>query len=358
MKILGIDRRKNSVRAVVETSDDLWTLYLVITPGDLVRARTVREIKFGDRGSGRSSRIPMVLTIKVVDVEFQPFTTRLRIRGVVIEGPEKYGVKGKHHTLSIGIGSELEIVKPAGWPGPLLDKLRSRYTPLKLLIVAIDYDEYAVALLEHQGLRIIAEGSLHLPGKDDPFREQRLREALTVIAKTVVESLSTHNPFAVIIAGPGFVKESLAEKIKELASSIRIHVENVSMGGEAGVQEAIRRGIARRIASELAVVKAQEFFEEFDKLLAKNPEYVSYGIDDVLYAVESGAAETVIVLDELLHSLNEEEREKAKRVLQGAEETRAHIIFVNTQSEPGIRLKMLGGIAAIHRYPLPRTSAE
>ena len=48
----------------------------------------------------------MILTVRVEAVEFQAFTTRLRIRGIVIEGPEKYGVVGKNHTHSIEPGRE------------------------------------------------------------------------------------------------------------------------------------------------------------------------------------------------------------------------------------------------------------
>ena len=358
MKVLGIDRRRNSVRVIVETSDDLWTLYIVVRPGDVVRARTVREIHFGDRGSGRSSRVPMVLAIRVTNVEFQPFTTRLRIRGVVIEGPERFGVKGKYHTMSIGVGSELEIIKENGWSKALLDRLGAQHLPVKLLLVAIDYDEYAIAILEHQGVKILASEAIRLPGKDDPHREEKLREELTIIAKSIVKAYQDYKPFAIVIGGPGFLKNTLAEKVRELLPSAKLFVDNVSMGGEKGVSELMKRGVVRRIAAHIAVIEAEKFFEEFEKNLAKNPDMVSYGLEEVLFAVENGAASTVIVLDELLHSLDDTTRRKAEILLRKAEETRARIIFVNTHSEPGIRLKMMGGVAAIHRFPLPRLEKE
>ena len=88
-------------------------------------------------------------------------------------------------------------------------------------------------------------------------------------------------------------------------------------------------------------------------MLAKSPELVSYGLNQVYYAASIGAVKELIVLDELLHSMDEEERLLVEETVRKAESTKARIIFINTKSELGIRLKMLGGIAAIHRYPLP-----
>jgi len=35
----------------------------------------------------------------------------MRIMGIVVDGPEKYGVRGKHHTLTIDVGDSLRIEK-------------------------------------------------------------------------------------------------------------------------------------------------------------------------------------------------------------------------------------------------------
>ena len=52
MKILAVDTKRGLVKVVPETTDDIWLLSTVIQPGDLVRAKTLREIHFGVRGSG------------------------------------------------------------------------------------------------------------------------------------------------------------------------------------------------------------------------------------------------------------------------------------------------------------------
>ncbi len=358
MKILYRDLKRGVVKLQAESVDDLWLLSMLIEPGDYVRARTVREVKYGSRGSGRSSRIPMVLTIRVERVEFQPFTTRLRVRGVVVEGPERFGVKGKHHTISVDVGSELEILKPSGWPRTLLERLESSGLGVSVIVVAVDYDEYAVAVVRSQGVRYVAEGSLHLPGKDDPHWENALHEAAKTIAKLAAEAAEKENAVALVIVGPGGVKNLVAGVLKELGTAKRVIVEQASMGGRAGVEEALRRRILERVAREAAGILAEEVLEEFEKLLAKDPEMIAYGWDRVWEATEAGAVETLAILDTLLFSEDPEERKKVYELLRRADETRARIVFVPSTTPAGEKLRGLGGIVALLRYRLPYTDSQ
>ncbi len=352
MKLLAKDLKRGVVKLVPESTDDLWLLATVLQPGDYVRARTLREVHFGDRGSGRSSRVPMVLTVKVENVEFQPFTTRLRVRGIVVEGPEKYGVLGKHHTISIDVGQEVTIAKPQGWSKAVLQRLEETGRGSSALVVAVDYDEYAVGVVRGQGVKIVASDSIRLPGKDDPSREERLREAITVIAKTAATVAEREKPLVIVIAGPGKLKERVAEKLRELLPGARIEVDHVSMGGEAGVYEEIRRGVMRQVLKEAASIEAERIIEEFEKRLAKDPRLVAYTLDMVERAVEAGAVEELLLLDELLHSPDPEVRKRVDELLHHADETRARIHFVSLKSPVGFKLKGLGGIVALLRYPL------
>ena len=352
MRIVFKDLKHGVVKLVPESTDDLWLLATVLQPGDLVRARTFREVHFGERGSGRSSRVPMTLTVRVEDVEFQPFTTRLRVRGIVVEGPEKYGVQGKYHTLSIDVGQEVVVVKPGGWPVGLLRRLESSGAGAAALVVALDYDEYAVGLVRGQGVKILASDNLRLPGKDDPSREDRLREALAVIAKTVKGIAEREKPLLVVVGGPGTLKDELAERLRQLIPGTRIVVDSLSVGGEAGVYEAVRRGALRQALREAAVVEAERIVEEFEKRLAKEPGRVAYTLDIVMKAAEAGAIEELLVLDEMLRHPDPNVRTRVDELLRMADATRARIHFVSLESPVGMKLKALGGVVALLRYPL------
>ena len=351
MRIVYKDLKQGVIKVIPESTDDLWLLHTIIQPGDYVRAKTFREIHFGERGSGRSSRIPMVLKIRVENTEFQPFTTRLRIRGVVVEGPEKYGVLGKYHTISLDVGTEIEITKPNGWPHSILKRIEEASKGPTALIAAIDYDEYAVAIVKGQGVKIVAEGSLRLPGKDDPHREERLHEALVEITKIIEELIRREKPLLLVVTGPGSVKDMLLDLIRERITSLpRILRDNASMGGSAGVYEEIRRGALRDALREAASIYAEEFIEKFEKMLAKEPGRVAYTLDEVIRAAEAGAIEELLILDELVRHPDPAIREKVDKLLRDADKTRAKISFVSAETPAGLKVKALGGVVAILRY--------
>ncbi len=351
MKITYKNLRTGEVRVVPETEDDLWLLQMVIAPGDIVIARTTRDISFGD---GRSSRIPMTLAIRVKNVEFEPFTTRLRIHGIVVEGPERFGVKGSHHTLHIDLGNELTIVKEE-WSKPLLNKLEKAVTKgLKAIIVALDYDEYGIAIAQEQGLKIIDEGSLGVPGKEDPNREDILKSKIKQIARTVIDTARRHNIDVVIVASPGFVKDILIDVLKEMNKKIHVYKDSVSIGGRSGIYEVLRRDIVRDVLRDVSSIEAERVLEEFMLLLVKNPDRIAFGLNEVYEMARIGAVEKLLVLDELVRSYDIEERRLVEEVLKLVDKYRGEVKIVSSRSPAGEKLRGLNGIIAILRYSVHR----
>ena len=355
MKITYKNLRVGEVRVIPETEDDLWILQMVIAPGDIVVARTTRDVSFGD---GRSSRVPMTLAIRVKRVEFEPFTTRLRIHGVVVEGPERFGVRGSHHTLHIDLGNELTIIKKE-WNRPLLNKIEKAVSRgLRAIIVALDYDEYGIAIAQEQGLRIIDEGSLGVPGKDDPSRENILQSKINHIARIVIDTAKRYNIDAVIVASPGFIKDLLVERLRELNNKIHIYKDSVSIGGRSGIYEVLRRDIVRDILRDVSSIEAEKILEEFMLLLVKNPDKVAYGLEEVYEMARIGAIDKLLVLDELVRSYNIEERKIVEEILKLVDKYRGSVRIVSSRSPAGDRLRGLNGIIAILRYSVPREKSS
>src|SRR6266705_3389470 len=94
----------------VENRDDLWHLHNLVLPGDLVRASTTRreEVKSDKVRPERGEKVRVTLTIRVEGVEFQAFSDRLRITGVIVEGPQDLG---RHHTLNVAVEDVLSVIK-------------------------------------------------------------------------------------------------------------------------------------------------------------------------------------------------------------------------------------------------------
>jgi protein pelota len=351
MKVRVLDRRGQKLEVRIEDEEDLWTLRIVLRPGDLITTRTFRDVSI--KGSETKERRPITVTLRLKNVEFQPFTGKLRAYGVIVEGPEEYGLKGKHHAAMISIGQSIVLEREGGWPKEIVKRMEESGPKGKALIVAVDYDEYAVALVAHHGYRILLEREISLPGKDDPSRESMLSSYVAELVRSVVSLGKREGTKLVVVVGPGPLKEVVARKIRELSPDMITNTDSTSMGGRAGVEEALRRPKVYEILRDYSIVEAESWLETFLSLLARDRNRVAYTVDEVLKVAEMGAVERIVVVDELIYSMDDVEREKVDRTLSVAERARAKILIVPRDSPVGEKVWRLGGIIAVLRFPVP-----
>ena len=354
MKVEILSRRRDRLRVRPESEEDLWTLKTILRPGDYVRARTVRDVSY--KGTSRKEKRPIIVKVRVKDVGFQAFTGKLRIFGVIVEGPEQYGIKGKHQSITVAPGMEIEIEREGGWGWAAIERLRSSGPKGRAVLAAIDYDEYAVAVLSAHGYKLVAEGSLHLPGKDDPSREQVLSSRIAEIARMIVDTAKKYGAELTVIGGPGALKDSLASKVRELSPHLKVVVDNLAMGGRAGIEELLRRPTLSSVLRDFSVAEAERVLEEAMRIAAKNPELVAFGIVEAARAAEIGAIRDLVIVESALYTIDDQLREAAERLLDSAEKYRARIYLVPEDSPVGEKLRPLGDAVAILRFPLGQGS--
>jgi len=360
MKILAWDEKRGVMKLRVENQDDLWLLYNIIDEGDIVYAKTSREIKVGER----SARKPMILGIRVKKLEFQSFTERLRINGIIIEEPEKYeerGFRGSHHTINLDIGKEIVIIKE-NWSKQTIKRINEacKKTKMKTMILSIDDEEVAVAILRDYGVEILFEMALRLPGKREAQRrEEKMMKKLSEIANKIKELVKQTSIETLVISGPSYMREKIAERIKKIFASEklkpRIYEENTSNGGVRGIYETLRREAIMKALSEYGIIEEAKLISELLELLIKNEGKVAFGIDEIEKMAKMGAIEKLYVIDEILHSYGEI-RLKIEKIMREVEAKRGKIKIFSSIHEPGKQLKSLGGMAAILRYKLKNLS--
>jgi len=351
LRIVEEDLKRGVLELRCETVDDLWVLYNIIREGDIVYARTTREVKIRD--TGESSRVSVVLGISVKKVEFQQFTDKLRISGIIVDGPEKLGVKGKHHTITIGVGDTIKVIKEKKWEEHELEYIKrfSSHRP-KVLIVAVDYDEVCAALLFEQGIKYVWEHTNVLPSKTYSIDyEDHLKSYVKHVVKSISEISGKERVDVVIVTGPGDFKENVARAIRE-AMRLPVYTDSTSSGGCSGVREALNRDLVKKIAREFQLIKARELLEFFKELLSKEPDMVVYGLEDVLKASQLGAVKTLVIVDDFLKSSSEEEFSKTQLILRTAYERRSEIVIVPGNSDIGSELRGFGGAIAILRFKI------
>lgn len=342
MKVLHQDRSEGTIRLRVDTMDDLWHLYQLVQPGDRVTKSTRRSPTTADdkiRPEKRSKE-RMTLTLEVDDVEFHEFTDRLRIGGVIVEGPQDLG---QHHTFNVETNDDLTIRK--SWRPHQLERLSEAVEATQapqLLVVAVEHGEACIAEVRRYGVRevtTLTAGGLG-KGGDEPADPAGFWDR---VLDAVVRLGGDEHP--VLVVGPGFAKEDLIDHARQTRPDVAEgwHVDSTSQGGWPGIQEALNRGQVERVSEETRVAEEAAAVEAFLTALGKD-EPVAYGPDEVAKALEMGAVERLLITDELVRSRD------ADALLDEAEETDADYMTVSTHHDAGEKLASLGGVAAILRY--------
>lgn len=353
MRILRKDLKHGTVQVLIQNPDDLWHLYNIVEPNDLVNARTTREIKIEGVGRPSSRRKPISLTLRVEKVYFDRAIMRLRLLGTVIEAPEDVHIQGSHHTLSLEPGNPLTIAKER-WHRHHLERLeRSVRRQEPVVLVAIDFEEAAVTILQSYGLETKVQIHSRLPGKREAEKRE---EALKKYYGEILKSMTLVNrelQARIVVVGPGFAKERFAafvrEESPEMANRI-VAVKSVSNAGEAGAYEAVRCGVLNKVLKDTRTAEEISAVEEVLKRLGASKGNVSYGTEQVSQDASEGAVENILICDQALREANEEARKLIDEMIRNVENKGGKVLIVSHEHEGGAKLSSLGGMAALLRY--------
>ena len=343
MRIISEDPKKGIVRLKVEDVDDLWTVKNVIKEGDIVIGRTLRDVKL--EGEGKRRR-PMKIAIKVKNTYFQPFATRLRVHGIIVDAPEGYGLKGSHHTLNIDVGTEFEIKKEE-WSKSILNRLkRATRRRIRALLVAVDFDEASIGVLQGQGIKYLVD--LSLPGLSE-HEPESLQRIVNLVSEQVANLATREGVKYVVIGSPVVLRELIVRKVNELNKDLKVYSDSVSVGGRGGIEELIRRDKVKNLLKEMTAVESEEILNQFMAQFVRNPKKVAIGIDEVSFSIKSNAASKLLVHEEMLTS---NKGEQVEAIINDAEIKGAKVLIVPREAPSAKRLKGLGGLIALLRYPL------
>jgi protein pelota len=324
------------VRLVAESVDDLWHLSHLVRPGDLVFATTFRSVEtVQDKlRPEKPEKKPVRLGIRVEGVAFHPYANRLRISGVIEHGADQ----GSHHTINLDAGTEVSVIRT--WrqvDRDRIDRAVKATSSGAVHILAVEEGEAELYRIRQYGPELVSAITQGSSKGADAGTRGLLFERVAQLLREVTGTL--------VIAGPGFVKEEAARYLKEKIPDLpdRCITVETRRSGRGAVTEALGKGVLERITGDLQLKRESELMDAFLERMGKS-EPVAYGMAEVEAAVSAGAAEQVLVIDELVR------RRNVADLLEHAERIRARVTVFSSLFDPGQQLAALGGIAAILRY--------
>jgi len=343
MKIEEIDEKLKKVLLKITNMDDLWFLNNFLEKGDIVFGTIFRkeDERADSVRSKKTERIRIRVGIEIDYTEFQEFSSRLRIHGIIKIGPEDY--IGFHQSINIEPGMELEIIKNV-WKKFYIDELKkAEESGQNALFVSIDDEGATVAILRDYAIQILAEIGLKKHSKDSDEKEGTMsyEELISKIKQYWSEKMP------VIIVGPGFFKDVFYNKIPDAEEFKKNMVLiNTSYAGEKGIYEALRSGLLEQMLKEHRLKVEVELVNKLLDEIGKEGKY-AYGFNDVEKAIEFGAVDMLLVTDSKMRD------DRILKLMKMAEEQKAQIHIISSRHEYGRILENLGGIGAILRFPLP-----
>ncbi len=268
-------------------------------------------------------------------------------------------------------------------------------------LIVMDRGGGVIAVLRGPNYKIVDWVTSDIPPKHsaggqsqrrfERIREERVHDFFKRLGKRANEALLPLEGEleGIIIGGPGDAREKFEEGNfldyrlqKKIIANIPL-----SYTEEQGVRELVMK--AEDLLKESSLYKEKALVEEVFRLLAKEPGKVAYGISEVEKALKAGAAEKVLVLEDIpvkkvrirCPQCGYEEqriiRKDREASLSGwqcpncggtvyeveevdiiehlgemGKQSGAEIYVISSGTEWGMQLKALGGVAAVLRYEL------
>jgi protein pelota len=354
LRLIHRDPKTGRLRLRLETPSDLWRIARLVQPGDRVGASTTRRDPEApaDTPAAQRERRRVWLTLAIEQVEFHGFSRHVRVTGPIIEGPFDLG---KHHTLDLAEGDELTVDKAelTSSDRALLDEGIQHRGDHRIVIAAVDWGESTILRVRDRSIEPVAEVNRSISGKryrDGTGERDRRRyvEELSDLLRREAPQAE-----AILVAGPGFLKEELARHLieKEPALKSKIRVYPTAEAGGVGVQELLRSGRASEVLSESVAAQEADLVERLVTALGGGKR-AAVGIGEVEEALRAGAVETLLVHESMLRD------SRIQPLLDVARAGRGAIFVVRDEGEAGRRLAGLGRIGALLRYDFVPTSGR
>ncbi|KAG8761417.1 Translation factor pelota [Serendipita sp. 396] len=399
MRLIGkyIDKNKTGyVTLRPEDDEDMWHLYNLIQEGDEVRSAAVRRVQtVSNTGSTDSQRVRLHLTLQVTRTLFSAGSASasntnstaasstssagagssssaitgggatMHITGRVTE--ENHHVKmGAFHTLDIEMNRDVKIIKEE-WDRVALDRVDEACAEgrgAEVGAIVCGEGTAALCLLSEHMTTIRQRIDVPVPRKaaGSSSHDKGLERFYSTLYTAFLRVIPFTTLKVIVIASPGFVKDSVYEYIFAQATKtnnkvllqarnkfVRVHVSSPHVHSLVEVLK------SPEVASQLKETKfAREgiMLDKFFKMLGQDELRAWYGPDHVTLAADRGAIGTLLISDDLFRSSDPVKRKGYVEMADGVRSRGGEVLIFSSMHESGQQLNQLTGIAAILTFPL------
>lgn len=361
-----------TVTLLPEEPEDMWHAYNLIASSDLLRASTIRRVTTESAtGSTSSTRVHIILLIRVTSIDFDPQAGQLHVSGQVAE-ENKHVKIGAFHTLDLELQRNFTLEKSDGWDSVALDVVREAVKEDKEGMIPAVVMQEGMAnicfITEHQTV-LKQRVETGIPRKRRGHSDDHDKGIVKFYA-TVLETLRRHVDIALprplLIASPGFLaagfqKYILDEAMRKnekvvMTNKANFVVIHSSSGHLHSLNEVLKSPEVLAKLANTKYARETQLMDDFMTMLRLDDGRAWYGPTEVEKAVANGAVGTgggvLLINNSLFRSQEIGVRKRWVTLVDKVKEAGGDARVLSSDHESGKRLEGLGGIAAILTYPL------
>mmetsp|Transcript_23805 Transcript_23805/g.73256 ORF Transcript_23805/g.73256 Transcript_23805/m.73256 type:complete len:473 (+) Transcript_23805:119-1537(+) len=366
-----------SVKLVLEDADDVWTLYNLLDVDDEVRAPTTRKVAADASGTTSSTeKRRVVLTLRATKVEYDGVNASVRVSGQNVEAHSLVSL-GAYHTTEIASRFEVTVTK-SSWDAGHRDALTAKKRGGEVAaVLASEARDLSARLYALSGSLSRHLGSVDVhKSKSEIGRDKARDKFVQQLRRLLADKVDWQTCRCIALCGPGandllleVAESSKANKKADasaedpVARAFRdkkvVAVEHASGGVSMEALEALlSESSVARLVADTSLAAHFAALEDFREAEARDPDRVTYGsVRAAREAADRAAIAKLLVLDERLKNARDvAERRAVADLIQTAKDLggkNVHVLVFPKNHVTAQRLRNLGGVAAILRFPCP-----
>lgn len=368
-KIKGSDGTME-FKLLVESVEDLWHLYNLLTIGDSITCKSRRKVHHENAVSQLGNTIKMIVVeIAITDINFSP--DEIRINGTNKTQSEFLRI-GAYHSIIVSCDPpQAVVIKKNEWNEILEERLRDCCLPASssTALILMNYGEGKVAMLHSSIIEIKAHLKKTIAKKhcaDGMARDKSILRFFQQVKDAIVRFVDFEATKVVILASPGNVRNEFFSFLQTTTQhdhpSERALARFLPKFTLVKVHDLSHEGIRQVLEDPVvgAAVQSRKYKGEMDQwkrfqaMLSKHPDRCVYTPQLAFHAVNLGAVSSLMINDKVFRSPDPVERcfflalAQCVRRIGGSKVTAFssnHVI--------GEQLSMLGDVAAVLSYDCP-----
>jgi protein pelota len=214
MKLISRHIEKNGsgyMKFDPEESEDLWHVYNLIAPGDVVRASTFRKIQSeSTTGSVESQKVRLTLQLEVEDTEYDGVSHLVHVKGR--NTSENRFVKlGQYHTVELAVNRPFSLMK-AEWDAISFERVDLACNVAKRATIAavVIQEGLANICLVTEYMTVVRQRiEVTIPKKSrgsSSNHEKAMQRFYDQIYQAVIRHIDFDLVKVILVASPGYIR--------------------------------------------------------------------------------------------------------------------------------------------------------